>query len=355
MSYFYILLTLLSGGIFGLLFMALKIPNGLRIGAMLGAAVLSIVFHLAYMPPQTRFLVQAIAGALIGCSMEQSDLMRLPRVIKPTLIMLISFLILNIFAGVLIHRVSPLDWATSFMGLIPGGVTEAPIVAADMGADVPKVALMQLARYTLGIAVFPPMILAWDQFVEKTKNPNPDSPPAGTVVRRRQAPSKPLRAFLCTMAAAMTFGFIGSMARIPAGVFLFAIIAVLALKLKFNFAVIPPWAKRFAQLISGCYIGSAITMNDVRGFRFLALPLVIITGGYIINSFITGKILSRVCGFSRKEGMLTTTPAGASDIALSSSDIGVENTDIIIIQIFRAIITMTVFPQIINVLLVFLS
>ncbi|MDR0624207.1 MAG: AbrB family transcriptional regulator [Treponema sp.] len=355
MIYLYILLTLLAGGISGLLFMAVKIPNGLRIGALLGAALLSIVFHLAYMPPQTRFLVQAIAGALIGCSMEQSDLRRLPRVIKPTLIMIVSFFILNFSAGALIHRVSPLDWVTSFMCVIPGGVTDTPIVAADMGADVPKVALMQLARYILGIAVFPPMILAWDRFREKTKPSSRHGPPAGAAARRMGAPAKKGLAFLCTIAAALASGFAGSMTPIPAGTFLFAIIAVLALKLKFNFAFVPQWAKRFAQLISGCYIGSAITMNDVRGFKFLALPLVIILGGYIINSFITGKILSRVCGFSRKEGMLTTTPAGASDIALSSSDMGVENTDIIIIQIFRAIIAMTVFPQIINLLLLFLS
>jgi membrane AbrB-like protein len=157
------------------------------------------------------------------------------------------------------------------------------------------------------------------------------------------------------MAAALGAGFIGDITPIPAGTFLFAVIAVLPLKLKFNFAFIPSWAKRFAQLISGCYIGSAMTMNDVRGFRFLAFPLVIILGGYIINCFITGKILSAACGFNRKEGMLTTTPAGASDIALSSSDMGVENTDVSIIQIFRAVIAMTVFPQIINLLLLFLS
>jgi membrane AbrB-like protein len=356
MSYFlYIPLTLLTGGIFGALFMVLKIPNGLRIGALIGTALLSVLFHAAYMPGPTRFLVQVIAGALIGCTMEQSDLKRLPQVIKPTLIMIVSFFVLNFSAGALLHWVSPLDWVTSFMCVIPGGVTDTPIVAADMGADVPKVALMQLARYILGIAIFPPMILAWDQFMEKSIPPRSDSPSLRAAVKRGRPPAKPRLAFLCTIAAAVGFGFAGSMARIPAGAFLFAIIAVLALKLKFNFAVIPPWAKRFAQLISGCYIGSAITMNDVRGFRFLALPLVIMLGGYISNCFITGKILSRMCGFNRKEGMLITTPAGASDIALSSSDIGVENTDVIIIQIFRAIIAMTVFPQIINVLVLFLS
>jgi uncharacterized membrane protein AbrB (regulator of aidB expression) len=51
--------------------------------------------------------------------------------------------------------------------------------------------------------------------------------------------------------------------------------------------------------------------------------------------------------------MLITTPAGASDIALSSADMGIENTDIIIVQIFRAIIAMAIFPQIINLIVAF--
>jgi membrane AbrB-like protein len=157
-------------------------------------------------------------------------------------------------------------------------------------------------------------------------------------------------AFICTMTAALAAGFLGSLSGIPAGTFLFAIIAVLILKLCFDFAYLPPWVKKVALLISGCYIGSSISINDVRGFKLLALPVVIILAGYIINCFVTGKLLSRTCGFNRKEGMLITTPAGASDIALSSGDIGVENTLIIIIQVFRAVIAIALFPQIINVL-----
>jgi membrane AbrB-like protein len=357
MIYFQTLLTLLTGGIFGLVFMGLKIPNGLRIGALVGTALLSVFSHTAYMPEPTRFLVQVIAGALIGCTMEQSDLRRLPRVIKPAVIMVVSFLVLNFSAGALIRLVSPLDWVTALMCVIPGGVTDTPIIAADMGADVPKVALVQLARFILGIAVFPPMILAWDRFTEKGKPQGeaPSAAAAGDAGTRIKSGVRSIPAFLCTLAAALGFGFIGSITGIPAGTFLFSIVAVLALKLVFNFAYVPTMAKRFAQLISGCYIGSAIRMDDVRGFRFLALPLLITLGGYIINCFITGKILSKTCGFNRKEGMLITTPAGASDIALSSSDIGVENTDIIIIQIFRAIFAMTVFPQIINLVMLIIS
>jgi membrane AbrB-like protein len=170
--------------------------------------------------------------------------------------------------------------------------------------------------------------------------------------RKKSSVHSPL-ALLCTMVLALLAGFLGGLTHVPAGVFLFSIVAVLILKLKFDFAYVPLWLKRCALLISGCYIGSAITMHDVRGFKLLALPLAITLGGYIANCFITGKILSKTCGFNRKEGMLATTPAGASDIALSSADMGVENTDIIIIQVFRYVMAMALFPQIINVLTLF--
>jgi uncharacterized membrane protein AbrB (regulator of aidB expression) len=156
--------------------------------------------------------------------------------------MIVSFFILNFSAGALIHWVSPLDWVTSFLCVIPGGVTDTPIIAADMGADVPKVALMQLARYILGVAIFPPMILAWDQMMEKRK-PSGGEPvflSGKNTEERKRSAVKSWPAFFCTMAAALGFGMVGSITGIPAGTFLFSIIAVLALKLKFNFAFIPP-------------------------------------------------------------------------------------------------------------------
>jgi membrane AbrB-like protein len=356
---FNIPLTLLAGGVFGRIFILLKIPNGLRIGAMAGAALLNVFFNAAYMPSPTKFMVQVIAGALIGCTIERSDIKCLPQVIKPGLIMLGTFFILNLAAGFLIHQVSPIDLLTALLCAVPGGVTDIPIIAADMGADTPKVALAQLARYILGVGVFPPMIFAYDNMRHKmeehgkTRNAGvaPAAPEGNSATMQRvKSTVKSPQVFVCTMCAALISGFLGSLSGIPAGTFLFSTIAVLVLRLCFDFAYLPPWVKKFALLISGCYIGGGISLEDVRGFKLLALPIIIIIAGYIINCFITGKILSRVCGFSRKEGMLTTTPAGASDIALSSADIGVENTSIIIIQIFRALIAMAVFPQFINLL-----
>ena len=99
-------LTLLAGGVFLGIFVLLKIPNGLRIGAMAGAALLDVLFNAAYMPSPTKFVVQVIAGALSGCTMGKSDITYLPQVVKLTLIMVIIFLI-QIFCALIAMAVFP--------------------------------------------------------------------------------------------------------------------------------------------------------------------------------------------------------------------------------------------------------
>ncbi|NLI93375.1 MAG: membrane-spanning protein [Peptococcaceae bacterium] len=350
MAYLYLLLTLLIGALFGYLVYKIKVPGGLLVGAIVGAALLNICFGAAYMPNQTKLLVQIIAGAFIGCSMEKSDVKRLPKIIKPTIIMISALLILNLAAGVLIHLSSPLDLVTSFMSVVPGGISDTPIIAAVMGADAAKVAVMQIVRQVLGIGVFPLLIRTYDDRRNKLEE---DGYREAYTEKRQKSKTKSWQALVCTLIVAAIFGLIGNKTGIPAGAFVFSIVSVLILKLLFDFAYMPKNLKKFAQILSGCYLGSTIVMSDILDLRYLLLPLFIIIIGYMANCFITGIILSKTCGFTRKEAMLITTPAGASDMALISSDMGVENTDVIILQILRAVIVMTFFPQIISLILHF--
>lgn len=352
MTYLHLLLTLLIGGLFGLIINKLKVPGGLLVGAIVGVAALNIFFGTAYMPTQTKLFVQIIAGAFIGCTMEKSDVKRLPKIIKPTIIMIAGLLVLNLVAGVLIHLLSPLDLVTSFMSVVPGGISDTPIIAAVMGADGPKVAVMQIVRQVLGIGVFPLLIRTYDNRGNKSEE---DGYREAYTGKRQKSKTKSWHAFICTLIIATIFGMIGNKTGIPAGTFVFAIISVLILKLIFDFAYMPRWAKKGAQILSGCYLGSTIVMSDVLDLRHLLIPLFIIIIGYIANCIITGTILSKTCGFTRKEAMLITTPAGASDMALISSDMGVDNTDVIIMQILRAVIVMTFFPQIISLILYFIG
>lgn len=341
-------LTLVVGGVFGWLANKIKIPGGFMAGAIVGVGAINILFNIAYMPSDTKTFVQIVAGAFVGCTMEKSDIRRLPKIIKPALLMLLGLLILNMVAGFLIYFVSPLDLVTSLMSVVPGGISDTPIIAADMGADGPKVAIMQMVRQILGIGVFPAMIMFFDKRMEKRSGTDQSD---AYKEARQKSKTKTQGAFVCTLVVASVFGLIGKALGIMAGTFVFAIISVLILKLVFDYSYIPRWAKKIAQILSGCYLGSTIVMTDVLELRFLLIPLLIIIIGYALNCLLTGTIISKTCGFTRKEGLLITTPAGASDMALISSDMGVENTDVIILQVVRAVVVMTFFPQIIALII----
>ncbi|MDD2463360.1 MAG: AbrB family transcriptional regulator [Desulfobulbus sp.] len=336
-----IILTLLIGGAIGYLGRKLKIPGGFLVGSLVGAAVYNIFTGTAFLPKETKTVIQIIAGAFIGCIMEKSDVQRLPQIIRPIGFMIGGLIILNLCGGFLIWKSSSLDLLTSLMSIVPGGISDTPIIAADMGADGPKVAVMQIIRQILGIGVFPGMIMLYDRATGSH-----DLEGHGYIEKRKKSKTHSAGACLCTLAVATIFGLAGKFSGIPSGTFMFAIISTLVLKLSFDFAYIPRPLKLFAQILSGSYLGSTICMNDVMELQAMIIPLIIIITGYALNCLVTGSLIRKFCSFTKKESMLITTPAGASDMALISSDLGVNNTDVIILQVVRAVVVMTFFPQV---------
>ncbi len=130
-------------------------------------------------------------------------------------------------------------------------------------------------------------------------------------------------------------------------------IAVSLLHVTSGYGRIDPRVKVVAQWFSGAYIGCLLDKEDVMELRFLLLPALIIFCGFVLNAFITSSLLSRITKMSFRESMLACCPAGASEIALLSSDlnIGAElSTDIMVIHVFRVMLAVAVTPQIIPLL-----
>jgi membrane AbrB-like protein len=338
------------------------------LGALSGAALFSIFSGgRAWAPDQSKLLVQVIAGSFIGLAMERRDLARLPKLLKPMLVMGLGFLVLNISAGFLMAVVSPLDLVTALMSAVPGGVNETPVIAADMGADAPKVAVMQTLRLIFGLGAFPSLILLYDRL--RRPAPPASRPPAGPALSSAapkgeelpdpapqntppgDSPARRGLKILLTLGAGLIAGILGSRTLIPGMTFVFPIAAALVLKIVFNFAFLPRELRKIAQILSGCYLGSSFTIETVLEMRFLVAPLAVLILGYLLNGLITGKVLEKTCGFSRAESMLITIPAGASDMALIAADMGIVNADISLLQVTRLILVMTFFPQIINLIL----
>lgn len=318
----------------------------MMVGAILAVTILSITTGLACMPVQAKVTAQCLAGAFIACSVSREDLKSLPRLWKPLLVLLASLLAVNLLTGLLIWRISPLDPLTAMLSSVPGGMSDTPIIAADMGADAGKVAILQFVRMSAGIGVFPSLIL----LISK-EPPGPAASREGAV---RPAPADGQHgrnaAFLVTLAAAFLCGVAGRLSGIPAGTLVFSMFGVIALKLLAGRAYLPLWAKRLAQVLSGAYIGCGISRRDLLELRCLLLPAALILAGYFLNSLLTGQLLHRLFGYSRKTAMLIATPAGASDMALISADLGVTDKTVIELQIIRMVVVISVFPQIIAII-----
>lgn len=335
--------TLAVGASVGWLFSKLKIPGGMMVGAILGVAILHIGFGAAYMPSQAKAFAQIMAGAFIGSTVSKSDLLHLRHIVKPAALVLSLYLLINLAMGAVIYLISPLDMATAFFSAVPGGISDIPLVAADMGGNPAKVAAMQFVRLVIGVGFFPSMI-KWVCTDEEC--PENTLPTANTPKTKKSAGE-----FTLTLAVAVAAGAIGVMLGIPAGAIVFSLFGVIALKLLFGKGYLPFWSKRLAQALSGAYIGCSMTLTDLLEMRHLLLPILLIAAGYSLNCFLMGSLLHRLCGMSRKEGMLVATPAGASDMALISLDMGVQSTDLVVLQIIRLVVVTSVFPQIIGLIL----
>ena len=349
-----VLLTLVVGVVFGYLFFKLKVPGGLIVGAIIGVAALNIAFETASFPGIARTVAQITAGSFIGCSVSKEDMKHLPRILKPLLILIAGYLVLNLVAGFLVYNISQMDLLTSLMCCVPGGMSDMPIIAADLGAKVPYVAVLQFVRMAVGIGCFPLLIAK----VAMPKETVPAAPAGSAVQTPAPAPEaapapapkadKGPGVIVMTMLVGTVFGFLGKNLGIPAGTILFSTVSVLVFKLVWGKAFIPRWLKRVAQILTGCYIGCCFGRQELSDLRYLVVPAVLLLALYLLNCFLMGWLLPRVTHLNRAEAMLIATPAGASDMALISSDVGVDSPDVCFIQILRMIIVVVFFPNIVN-------
>ncbi len=349
--------TLAVGAAAGFILLKLKVPGGMMVGSIIGVSCLTILTGFSAMPYAAKQVAQMAAGAFIGCSVEREDLSRLRYIYKPAAAMLLALLVLNLTMGFLIRAITPLDLLTAFLCAIPGGISEMPLIAMDFGADAAKVAVMQFARMVVGVGFFPGFI-AW---VNKREEPGAGEASAASCACSPQAspevcppaPPAPSPAarwmpVLTAVACAAVCGVAGVYSPIPSGALLLPMLGVIGLKLRRVPVHLPRRLRRFAQVLAGSYIGCSVTQQDLLDLKQLAVPAAILLAGYLLNSYLSGRMLRRYFGLTLKQGMLATSPAGASDIALISADIGVQSADVVILQVLRMLAAISVFPYILQ-------
>ena len=334
-----LLLTLLCALAVGYALDKIHLPGGMMVGAVLGSCLLGVLTQQSYMPSPAKTIAQIIAGAFIGSGITRDDVSEMKTVIKPALILIPCLLVINIAAGLLIYFTGTMDLMTALMCCVPGGISDIPMIAADMGADPSIVVTMQFIRLVLGIGVFPLLI----RYVtggsgEKTE-----------VVKKKQKKNYELKYVVLTFAVAAVCGVIGKVSPMPSGTMGFATLGSIVFACACpGKAQMPRFLRKCAQLLSGAYVGACIGIEQIRTLMNLGVPVVILVTAYLIVCFGVGTLLWKTGCFDRTEGLLAATPAGASDMALISADLGVSSAKLCVLQVLRLVVVVLVFPSILS-------
>lgn len=343
---FRLALTMMVAAASGIVLKKLRLPSGMLVGAIIGSVVLNITTPLAYMPYFGKFLAQMITGTFIGCGMSRDRLRTLPGIAGPFVFVMVGLAAANTLAGFLVWKLAGLDFVTAMLSTMPGGMTDTPLIAAEMGADVGCVAVLQFIRMLLSVGVIPSLIavLTPGSQEDDGATAQPAAPDPG-----KSSKGQARFLWVALLAVSLLGALLGRQSGIPAGVLVGALCGAAAVKLILPETSLPLWVKRFAQILAGAYIGCVMQREQLLALgKSSILPGIIIVVVYLVCSIGTGFLIHRIFKRGHRESMLLATPGGASDMALTAAEMGVFSTDLVFMQILRMVVVVSVFPQLIQ-------
>lgn len=151
-------ITMTIGVISGFIGYFAGIPAGAMSISMAGTAAYNIKTNKAFMPIKLRQFIQVLGGALIGAKITMGDLLGLKTIAIPVIIVISGFCLMNLILGIMVYKISDFNIPTSMFSAAPGGISDIAIIAGELGADTPKVAVMQFIRLVCVIAFYPILI-----------------------------------------------------------------------------------------------------------------------------------------------------------------------------------------------------
>ena len=157
-SFSWFTLTIVVAALGGALGHRLNIPAGIMLGAMLGTSAFNVLTSKAVFYPALVIVIQVLAGAMIASRMNLAVIRAMKKLVVPTIILVACMFALNLVLGSITHSLGAMDAVTAFFATAPGGSTEMVVMSEALGANLPYVALLQLARLLI-IATCMPLAL----------------------------------------------------------------------------------------------------------------------------------------------------------------------------------------------------
>ncbi|MXY62879.1 MAG: AbrB family transcriptional regulator [Synechococcus sp. SB0665_bin_28] len=153
------LVTVLAGSGLGLLALGTRIPAAPLVGALLGAALVSLIPDLPaiHWPTGTRTTLEIAVGIVIGSGLTATTLQEMRHLWRPALFITLALLAAGIVVGACSSRLLGIKLTVGLLGAAPGGLTGMSLAGEELGAGA-TVAALHTVRLVTVLVVMPLLV-----------------------------------------------------------------------------------------------------------------------------------------------------------------------------------------------------
>src|SRR6202021_2094821 len=150
-----VLETLVSGRAGGALFLWAHLPGGLISGAMIAVGIAAIAGRPLFVPPILTQTVLVLLGISLGSLVSRQLLQHIGAYPLTIALLALATFCSTFGSSVYLQRFHGWDQTSAFLAGSPGALSQITMLAAEKGADVPAIAVVQTVRVLILTAALP--------------------------------------------------------------------------------------------------------------------------------------------------------------------------------------------------------
>jgi hypothetical protein len=150
-----VLETLTIGTAGGALFLWANLPGGLISGAMIAVGIAVTAGRPLTMPPILTQTVLVLLGISLGSLMSRQFLQHISAYPLTIALLALATFCSTFFSSLYLQRAHGWDQTSAFLAASPGALSQITMLAAEKGADVPAIAVVQTVRVIILTAALP--------------------------------------------------------------------------------------------------------------------------------------------------------------------------------------------------------
>jgi hypothetical protein len=152
--------TLVIGAAGGLLFLWLGLPGGLISGAMATVGIAALAGRPVTMPPILTQTVLLLLGITLGSLVSRQLIQHMSAYPLTIGLLALATFCSTFGSGIYLQRVHGWDQTSALLAGSPGALSQITILAAEKGADVAAIAVVQTMRVIILTAALPLVVVA---------------------------------------------------------------------------------------------------------------------------------------------------------------------------------------------------